>query len=64
MGILYLESITYNDTMMMEQMLEALERFAFLIHAKCICCDTTIPLCTIAYIDSHGILDRDYTVKE
>lgn len=64
MRILYLESITYNDTTMMEQMLEALERFAFLIHAKGIYCDTSIPLCTIVYLDSHGILDRDYTVKE
>ena len=62
--VLIINSILYTEISILDQMLEALSHFAFLTHAKGICCDTAILLCTIAYLDSHGILDRDYTVKE
>ena len=63
-GVLLLDSVSYSKKTDLDQMLEALSRFSALAHVNGILCDATIPLPVIAYLDSNGILDRDYTINE
>ena len=55
-----IDDVKYADAKTLTNLLEAFSRFAYLISADAITCNTEIPLSTLALIDFSGVIDTDY----
>lgn len=58
--VINIDDVKYTDVRTLANLLEATSRFAHLISADAITCNTEIPLSTLALIDFSGVIDTDY----